>query len=429
MNKKILTLAIPNIISNISIPLVSMVDTMLMGHISALHLAALGIVSMIFLFLYGTINFLRMGTTGITAQAFGRKDKEAISKTLYRALFVAFVLSLALLVFQDTVLNVSFYLMNVDSTYQAYAQSYFTIRIYTAPAVFMLYVLMGWFFGMQNAHYPLVVTILINVLNILFSYYFVNVLNMGIEGVAYGTVIAQYAGLVLAFILLFRYRKSLHFFSVSEVLKWNELLRFLNINQDIFIRTILLTLSFAFFYSQAAKHSEETLTVMILLLQFVIWFAYTLDGFANAAESLVGRYYGAKEWANFYRVIKYIFCWGIGFTLLYMVIYALLGELILNLYTNQQELIKHTLEFMPYVVAMPLFSFMAYIWDGVFVGMTATKAMRNITIWSMVLFIGIFYATKEINFSYALWISFMLFFLFRGLFQGLVFWRYGRGLE
>ena len=146
--------------------------------------------------------------------------------------------------------------MNVDNTYQAYALSYFTIRIYTAPAVFMLYVLMGWFFGMQNAHYPLLVTILINALNILFSYYFVNVLNMGIEGVAYGTVIAQYAGLLLAFILLFRYRKSLHFFSVSEVLKWNELLRFLNINQDIFIRTVLLTLSFAFFYSQAAKHSE-----------------------------------------------------------------------------------------------------------------------------------------------------------------------------
>lgn len=429
MNKKILALAIPNIISNISIPLVSMVDTILMGHLSTLHLAALGIVSMIFLFLYGTINFLRMGTTGMTAQAFGRKDKESISKTLYRALFVAFTLSLFLLVFQDAILKGSFYLMNVDTTYQAYAQSYFTIRIYTAPAVFMLYVLMGWFFGMQNALYPLMVTILINLLNIFFSYYFVNVLNMGIEGVAYGTVLAQYLGLILAFVLLLKYKKELHFFSIAEVLKYNELLRFLNINRDIFIRTFLLTLSFAFFYSQAAKHSEETLTIMILLLQFIILFAYTIDGFANAAESLVGRYYGAKDWNNFYKVIKYLFYWGIGLTSLYMMIYVFLGELILNLYTNQPKLIINTLEFIPYVVFMPLFSFMAYIWDGVFVGMTATKAMRNITIWSMILFIGMFYLTKEINFSYALWISFMFFFLFRGLFQGFVFWKYGKELK
>ena len=429
MNKKILALAIPNIISNISIPLVSTVDTILMGHLSALHLAALGIVSMIFLFLYGTINFLRRGTTGITAQAFGRDDNETMSKTLYRALFVAFVMAILLLLFKEAVLNSSFYLMNVEESYQVYAQSYFSIRIYTAPAVFMLYVLIGWFFGMQNAIYPLVITLVINVLNILLSYYFVYVLNMGIEGAAYGTVIAQYTGLLLAFFFLFKYKAKLQFYAIGEILKRNELLRFLTVNRDIFIRTILLTFSFAFFYAQAAKNGEETLTVMILLLQFIVWFAYIIDGFANAAESLVGRYYGVKDWENFFRVIKYIFYWGIGVTFVYMIIYALGGEFILSLYTNQEEIITATLPFMPYIIVLPLLSFMAYIWDGIFVGMTATKAMRNITIWSMTLFIGLFYATKEINFSYALWISFMFFFLFRGLFQSLVFWKHGRGLE
>lgn len=429
MNKKILALAIPNIISNISIPLVSTVDTILMGHLSSLHLAALGIVSMIFLFLYGTINFLRRGTTGITAQAFGREDKATISKTLYRSLFVAFVMAVLLLLFQEAVLKSSFYLMNIEQSYYAYAQSYFSIRIYTAPAVFMLYVLIGWFFGMQNAIYPLVITIVINVLNILLSYYFVYVLNMGIEGAAYGTVISQYVGLILAFVLLLKYKTKLQFFSLSEILKKKELLRFLTVNRDIFIRTILLTFSFAFFYAQAAKNGEETLTVMILLLQFIVWFAYIVDGFANAAESLVGRYYGVKDWENFYKVIKHIFYWGIGLTFTYMIAYAFLGELILNLYTNQTAIVTATLPFMPYVIMLPLFSFMAYIWDGIFVGMTATKAMRNITVLSTSLFLVMFYLLKEINFMYALWISFMCFFLFRGLFQTLVFLKHGKLLK
>ncbi len=428
MNKKILALAIPSIVSNISIPLVSAVDTILMGHLSSLHLAALGIVSMIFLFLYGSINFLRMGTTGITAQAYGRKDQEGISKTLYRALFVAFVVAVLFMLFQDIILEVSFYLMNVDASYQEYAKDYFHIRIYTAPAVFMLYVLMGWFFGMQNALYPLIVMILLNVANIVFSYYFVNILDMGIEGAAYGTLIAQYVGLILAFVLLLRYRDKLHLFGLAEVLKYNELLKFLNINKDIFIRTFILTFSFAFFYSQAAKNSEETLTVMILLLQFVIWFAYTLDGFANAAESLVGRYYGARDWDNFSRVIRYLFYWGFGLTVLYMIFYATLGEFILNLYTNQTELIEQTLPFMPYVIFLPLLSFTAYIWDGVFIGMTATRAMRNITIWATVVYLGLFYLAKGYDFSYALWISFMLFFLFRGLFQTWLFFKHGKEL-
>ena len=429
INKKILALALPNIVSNISIPLVTTVDTILMGHLSASHLAALGIVGMIFLFLYGTINFLRRGTTGLTAQAFGAENRELLSKTLYRALFIAFMLSLLLLVFQEFILESSFYLMNVDESYRLYAQSYFSIRIYTAPAVFMLYVLIGWFFGMQNALYPLFITLLINIVNIVFSYYFVEVLEMGIEGAAYGTVIAQYLGLILALIFLFTYKSRLQWYAFKEIFKLSDLIVFLKINRDIFIRTILLTFCFAFFYAQASKNGEETLTVMILLLQFIIWFAYTIDGFANAAESLVGRYYGAKDWNNFALVIKYTFIWGIGLTLIYMLVYFLLGESILHLYTNQEALIERTLSFLPYVVFMPLLSFMAYLWDGIFVGMTAVKALRNISIWSTLLFVISFETFKTFNFTYALWFSFMFFFFSRGLLQTLLFIKSRRELK
>ena len=429
MNKQILTLAIPSIISNISIPLVSAVDTILMGHLSTLHLAALGIVGMIFLFLYGTINFLRMGTTGITAQAYGRKDNEDITLTLYRALFVAFSLGVLFILFKDTILSISFYLMNVESSYYSYAQSYFDIRIFTAPAVFMTYVLIGWFFGMQNAIFPLLITIVINVANILLSYYFVNTLEWGIEGAAYGTLLSQYVGLALGFVLLWRYKNEFHPTSFSHILKGRELLRFLHINRDIFIRTLILTFGFAFFYAQAAKHSAETLAVMILLLQFVIWFAYVLDGFANAAESLVGKFYGAKDWQAFMRVIRYIFWWGFSFTLGYMALYLLLGERIVMLYTNQNELINQTVEYLPYVVVLPLLSFVGYVWDGVFIGMTATKAMRDSVFIATLLYIGFFYLLKEWHFILALWGSFMLFFLFRGLLQTWLFIRKGTLLQ
>ncbi|HHD78922.1 MAG TPA: MATE family efflux transporter [Epsilonproteobacteria bacterium] len=429
MNKQILALAIPSIISNISVPLVTSVDTILMGHLSTLHLAALGIVGMIFLFLYGTINFLRMGTTGITAQAYGRQDAQDITLTLYRALFVAFTLGIFFILFKGVILDISFYLMNVESLYEAYAQSYFNLRIYTAPAVFMLYVLMGWFFGMQNAIYPLIVTIVINVANIVFSYYFVTMLGWGIEGAAYGTLIAQYMGVVLAFVLLLRYRAALHLVEIVEVLQRSELLRFLHINRDIFIRTFILTFSFAFFYAQAAKHSADTLAMMILLLQFIIWFAYVLDGFANAAESLVGKYYGAKDWTHFMQVIKFIFGWGFAFTLGYMMLYYFFGEHIIRLHTNQQTLIENTVVYLPYVIVLPLLSFAAYVWDGVFIGMTATKAMRDSVFMATLLFIGLYYALREWDFVLALWGSFMLFFLFRGLLQTWLFARKGKELQ
>jgi MATE family multidrug resistance protein len=177
------------------------------------------------------------------------------------------------------------------------------------------------------------------------------------------------------------------------------------------------------------EEGEETLAMMVLLLQFIIWFAFSLDGFANAAESLVGKFYGAKEWKNFYRVIRLIFYWALGFTLFYMVVYALFTRTILELYTNQASLINTTMSLLPYLVAMPLLSFVAYVWDGVFVGMTATKAMRNSVIIGAMVYVTFFYMTKSIDFTYALWLSFLLFFLVRGVMQTLLFVWKGKRLE
>ena len=428
MNRKILRLALPNILSNLSVPLISAVDTALMGHLSSLHLAALGIGAMIFVFLYGSFGFLRMGTTGISAQAYGAKDDVLLANTLARALFIGLGISLLLILFHGPLYSLFTYLMNVEPAYEAMVRTYFEIRIYAAPAVFLQLGMMGWFFGVQNALIPMLITLCVNLVNILLSYYFVTYLHMGVEGAAYGTVIAQYSGVVFGAIMIARYRGILRHIRWSAMLQKSAFLRFFMVNKDIFIRTLALTFVLAFFYSQAAKESEQTLAIMILLMQFMIWMAFALDGFANAAESLVGRYYGAKSWGEFDQAIRYSFYWGGGFALLFSVLYGVWGRELLSLYTNQIQLIDLAMPYMWLVVLMPVLSFVAFIWDGIFVGMTASKSMRDAVVLSSVLFLLLFYATRGIEYSWSLWGSFVLFFLFRGVLQSWMFWKRGREL-
>ena len=424
MNKKILLLAIPNIISNISNPLVSAVDTALMGHLSILDLAALGAIGMVFMVIYGTFNFLRSGTTGIAAQAYGAKQNQLISNTLYRAIFIALLLGVLFIFLRGYIFDISKYLMNIDSSYSSRAEEYFNIRIYTAPAVYVSYVLMGWFFALQNAIYPLIMTIVLNILNIILSYYFVYILKMGIEGAALGTLISQYLSLLLGFILLLKYKKYFIKLNFKQIAIKDELLRFFRVNSDIFIRTLALTFAFAFLYSQAALAGKDELAVVILLLQFVIWFAYSLDGFANASESLVGKYYGARDWNSFNNAIKLSIIWSFFLSVAYMIFYYIASEEILKLFTSNTELISKTLSYMPYIIMVPLLSFLAFIWDGIYIGMTATKAMRNTVLVSLIFYIVGFYLTRDIETILALWINFILFLFYRGLIQTTLFYKY-----
>jgi len=421
LNREILKLAIPSIISNISIPLVSAVDTALMGHLSSSHLAAIGVGAMVFVFIYGSFNFLRMGTTGLTAQAYGKKDNSNMANTLSRALIVALVVSLFLIMIKNPIFNASVYLMNIEDNYQHMVKEYFDIRIFSAPAVFLQYALMGWYFGMQNALIPLYMTLIINVTNIAFSYYFVNYLHLDIEGVAYGTIIGQYLGVIFGFVMLLKYTDIVKNISIKNTLLKDKLLRFFIVNRDIFIRTLALTFSLAFLFSQAAKKSEETLAVMVLLLQFMVWMSFAIDGFANATESLVGKYYGSKEWENFNKSIRYNFYWGGGAALLFSLTYFFLGRAFLELYTNQTEIINQSMRYMWLVSLLPLLSFTAFIWDGVFVGMTASKSLRDAVLSSTVLFVVIFYLTKDFDYEWALWGSFVMFFVFRGAIQSWMF--------
>ncbi len=424
MNRQILKLAIPNIISNISVPLLSSVDTALMGQISTIYLSALGTGSMIFVFLYGSFGFLRMGTTGMSAQAYGRGDRVEITNTLIRSLLIALLFSIVLLVLKDSLYSIASYLMNIDESYTQYVQEYFDIRIYAALAQFLQFVIFGWFFGIQNALYPLYITLFVNIINIVLSIYFVNYLHMGIEGVAYGTMIAQYSGVLLGFLFIYLKREYLVKVQLKQIFLKSEFSRFFHINKDIFIRTLFLTFSLAFLFSQASKDSTHTLALMTLLLQFLIWSSFGIDGFANATESLVGKYYGAKDWSNFYKAVRYSFYWGIFGALFFSILYLFFGLEFMKLYSSDSSLINEAKEFLPLIVLLPIISFAAFIWDGVFIGMTATKALRDTIVISTLIYVGLFFILKEfVDYRYALFVSFLLFFALRGVIQSRLFYK------
>lgn len=429
MNREILRLALPNILSNVSVPLISSVDTALMGHLSAAHLAAMGVGGMIFMFLYSSFGFLRMGTTGMVAQAYGAGEGRSLSATLYRALLLAVLLALPMLLFERPIFELAAWAMNIEPAYRDLAREYFAIRILTAPAVMMLYVTTGFFFGMQNARYPLYVTLLVNGLNVLASVLFVRVGGWGIAGVAWGTVLAQYAGVATALLLVLRYRRSLHRIGARALADWEALQRFFHVNRNIFLRTLALTFSLAFFYAEAAKGGETILSVMILMLQFMIWMSFAIDGFANAAESLVGRYFGAGDRPNFERAVRLSLGWGAGLALLFGTVYWFFGERILYLYTDQSEVLRQAMTLLPLASLLPLLAFPAFIYDGIFIGMTAVRAMRDAVLIATVLYLAgtwilqAFFPGEE-----ALWIAFMSFFFFRGVLQWWMFRRKGWAL-
>lgn len=430
-NKEILYLAIPNIISNISVPLISSVDTSLMGNLSALHIGAVGLGAMIFNFIYWNFGFLRMGTTGITAQAYGKKDNAALIHTLGRALLIALMLSALILCLQHPLSQLGFSLMNVVENQYELVASYFFIRIWAAPATLVLIVMMGWFLGMQNAFYPLVLTILINTSNIIVSYFLIVHYHWEVAGVAYGTVIAQCIGAIAALILFFiKYRHLLQHFQRKRLLASKEFAAFLQINSDIFLRTFCLTVVFGFFYSQSATAGLEILAVNTILMQFLNWMSFGVDGFAFAAESLVGKYKGANEPKTTRKIIRLSFIWGMGLAACFSFVYGIFGTSLVGLFTQQSNIVEATIPYLWWMIWLPIIGTPCYIWDGVFVGLTAVKAMRNSMILALSSYL-IFYTILTCFFhdqsmlSDILWFSLLNFLATRGLVQWTIFKRSG----
>lgn len=423
MDKEIFRLAIPNIISNISIPLLSSVDILLMGKLSADHLGAVGIGAMIFNLIYWNFGFLRMGTTGITAQAYGKQDAYQIINTLVRALSLAFFIAILIGIFYKPIQYLAFLGLNVLESQEQLIAKYFIIRLFAAPATLGIYALNGWLFGMQNARFPLYGTILVNLINILLSYYLVHYHSMTIEGVAWGTVIAQYFGLFfLSAVILLKFKSQFKYLSFEKLRNLNPLLDFLNINKDLFIRTIFLSFAFAFFYSQSSKMGALILGANLIALQFLNWMSYGIDGFAYAAESLVGKYKGEGNQQKLNAVIGRLIKWGFILALFYTGLFACFGNKIMLFFTNDLQVIETTKTYLNWIYILPLMAFASYMWDGIYVGLTASKAMRDTMFLALITYLAVFIIAKLfISTNHALWLSLSLFLAVRGLIQYLYF--------
>jgi MATE family multidrug resistance protein len=384
---------------------------------SEVYIGAVALGSIIFNIIYWGFGFLRMGTTGLTAQSFGQEDRKECMAILGRGLLFALGGSVFILALQSLIAWLGFSLLQGDEAIKTLATQYFYIRIYAAPATLGLYVFHGWFLGMQNARSPMVLTIFVNLLNIVFNIIFVLQMGMKADGVALGTVCAQYLGLALAVGIFFaKYRPYVSLFERRQIFRLAAIKRFFAINIDIFIRTVCLVFTFAFFTSASAGINSLTLAANQILLQYISLMSYAVDGFAFAAESLVGRYVGAKDSAHLKKSIQYLFYWGVGFGTAFALAYGMAGKTLLRIFTDQIEIIHAAAPFVWWVVAISLAGSVAYMWDGVYIGATVTNAMRNMMLIATVaVFLPTYYLTISGMGNHGLWLALLLFMVARGL--------------
>ncbi len=419
MNKEIFKLAGPNVLANLSVPFLSAIDVALMGHLNGVsYILSIGFGVMIFNFIYWAFGFLRMGITGMTAQEVGKGNEEEAYRLLFRGLLIAGVGALLLFLFRGVLLQLALYLIDSTELVNFHTSSYFNIRIYAAPATLGLYAFIGWFLGKQNAIIPMVVTISVNILNASISYILVSYFNMKTEGVALGTVAAQYLGLMLSVTsFYFYYKKGLSKASFKGVLELKALKTFVMVNVDILVRTLCLIFSLSFFKVMSAKENELVGAANILLLEFITIAAYGIDGFAFAAESISGKYFGAKNSVKFKKAVRYCFYWGVGFGFLYAIVYWLFGHSILQFLTDQQEVIDIAMEYLGWLVLFPVLSVVPFVWDGIYIGLTASKAMRNTMLFStFLIFVPAYYFFLPMG-NHGLWLAMILFVLARGISQ------------
>ncbi len=419
MNKRILGLAVPSIISNITVPLLGLVDVSIVGHLgSATYIGAIAVGGMLFSMIYWIFGFLRMGTSGLTAQAYGRRDLAEVILSFVRSVGIAFGLGLLLILLQYPILKVAFMLIDATPAIKELASLYFRICIWGAPAVLGLYSFAGWFVGMQNSRFPMYIAITQNVVNIAASLFFVFVWNRGVAGVAMGTLVAQYAGLLMALLLWYSYYRRLWPKLNWKMLTDYEAMRsFFILNRDIFFRTLCLVAVTTYFTSRGAEQGDVILAVNTLLMQLFTLYSYIMDGFAYAGEALTGRYVGAHNRADLERMIRALFAWGIGLALTFTLLYGIGGSSFLGLLTNEREVLNASSDYFYWVLAIPLAGMAAFLWDGIYIGATASRQM----LYSMLVASASFFLLQGLlqqqMGNHALWMAFIVYLFLRGLVQ------------
>lgn len=406
LNREILKLAIPSILANITVPLVGIADIAVAGHLSgsaAIFIGGISIGSLLFDMLYWNFSFLRIGTGGMTAQAYGRDDMSAAAATLIRSVFVSMLLAISCILIQWAFVDFVFLFVKCSPDVRALAETYFHIRIWAAPATLTLMALKGWFIGMQNSVIPMATDLIVNGMNIAGSIILAMGLpawgfsGIGFPGISVGTVAAQYSGLLFAVsMLMLRYRKKVFAgFSLKdarESFTGHEMKRFFNLNADLFIRSLAIMGIYAGITVISARYGDMMLAVSSILVQLMMIFSYFTDGFAYAGEALTGKFIGRRDKPAVRQTVRSVFAWSMGVAAVFMVLYAFFARPMLYVLTSDTEVVTASMEFIPWLIPMPIIGCAAFTWDGIYVGATASKPIRNSTLWAVLGFFIVWFA-------------------------------------
>ena len=407
LNSQILRLAIPSILANITIPLVGLVDTAIVGHIAnATAIGGIAIGTMLFDLLYWNFGFLRVGTSGMTAQAFGRGYRVECARLLSQSVGIALIGAALIWLIQWLFVNLVLLLVPCSPEVASFAREYFFIRIWAAPATLSLMAFKGWFIGMQDTVSPMITDILVNVVNMAVSYVLAVYTPMGALGVALGTVIAQFTGLTAAIVLLLtKYRQLWQGLSpVRLAFDGQGMRRLLSLNGNLFVRSLCFMVVYVGFTSLASKYGDVELAVSTIMMKLFMLFSYFVDGFAYAGEALVGKYIGLnqepgvrrQDKSDISRVVGLLFAWSLGVGVLFTLIFALWSGGFYHAMTSDTTVLARLADYTAWLIAMPIVSTLAFMWDGVYAGATAGKQIRNAMIYAALAFVIGYLATYQI---------------------------------
>jgi MATE family multidrug resistance protein len=406
LNSQILRLAIPSILANITIPLVGLVDTAIVGHIAnATAIGGIAIGTMLFDLLYWNFGFLRVGTSGMTAQAIGRGDRVECARLLSQSIGIALIGTALIWLIQWLFVNLVLTLVPCSPEVASFAREYFFIRIWAAPATLSLMAFKGWFIGMQDTVSPMITDILVNVVNMAVSYVLAVYTPMGALGVALGTVIAQFTGLTAAIILLLvKYRQLWQGLSPLRLaFNGQGMKRLLSLNGNLFVRSLCFMVVYVGFTSLASQYGDVELAVSTIMMKLFMLFSYFVDGFAYAGEALVGKCIGVniearsnnQEQLDISRVVRLLFVWSLCVGVLFTLIFALWSRELYHAMTSDMTVFARLTDYTLWLIAMPIVSTLAFMWDGVYTGATAGKQIRNGMIYAALAFVLGYLATYQ----------------------------------
>lgn len=418
MHRNILRIALPSIFTNITVPLLGIISTYVAAHLGATFLAAISVGSTMFSTTYSLFNFLRMGTGGVTAQAYGAEQHQASGVVLVRSLVIALAISGAILLLQQPIIDLGLWLMSVEGAQRVLVMDYVRWLIWGAPAMLSLYALNGWLLGMQNAVFPMVVAITQNLLNIAVSLLLVFVVGMHIEGVAIGSLTAQWMGALLAFFFALRVARqhNITLFSRSntvfrDLAAWKS---FFTVNVFIFLRTLFLVAVMFSFTAFGNRSGSFVVAGNAILLQLFLLTSYFLDGFAYAGEAVGGRLTGQGDGTAFRQLVRAVFLWGGIISLLFSAFFALFGGVIVEQLGQDAQVVAIAREYLPYVVALPVVSVTAFLFDGLYIGTTSTTSMFLGVVFASLLFFLLYTLLAPSFGNHALWIAFSAYLALRG---------------